>query len=144
MPWSDDQGRSAKAMNRTAGTHALEKSDCAVVPVKQPNKGGQPQVAPFCGGRGGKGRVWYIPGLAKLAEKQEAEQFEPGEFVAQGDKVVALGHYRWRIKSTGHSYASDWAHVFTIHNGKVSNFEEYLDTYAWAAAYCGAQPSEVL
>jgi hypothetical protein len=49
-------------------------------------------------------------GLAKLAEKQEAEQFEPGEFVAQGDKVVALGHYRWRIKSTGHSYPSDWAH----------------------------------
>src|SRR5260370_36800204 len=41
-PWSDDQGRSAKAMNRTAGTHALEKSDCAVIPVKQPNKEGQP------------------------------------------------------------------------------------------------------
>jgi ketosteroid isomerase-like protein len=107
--------------------------------------------------------VWYIPGpkdvisfvgqyqgreqvadfFTKLMERQEAEQFEPGEFVAQGGKVVALGHYRWRIKSTGHSYASDWAHVFTIHNGKVSNFEEYLDTYAWAAAYCDAQPSEI-
>ncbi len=24
--------------------HALEKSDCAVVPVKQPNKGGQPSA----------------------------------------------------------------------------------------------------
>src|ERR1700756_2971389 len=43
-PWSDDQGRSAKAMNRTAGMHALEKSDCAVVPVTQPNKGGQPSA----------------------------------------------------------------------------------------------------
>jgi RNA-directed DNA polymerase len=40
-PWSDDQGRSAKAINRTADMHVLEKSDCAVVPVKQPNKGGQ-------------------------------------------------------------------------------------------------------
>src|SRR5215831_11958234 len=40
--WSCDQGRSAKAMKRTADTHALEKSDCAVVPVNQPNKGGQP------------------------------------------------------------------------------------------------------
>ena len=29
-------------MNRTANTHALEKSDCAVVPVNQPNKEGQP------------------------------------------------------------------------------------------------------
>jgi hypothetical protein len=43
-PWSDDQGRSAKAMNRTADTHALEKSDCAVVPVKQPNKEGLPSA----------------------------------------------------------------------------------------------------
>ncbi len=41
-PWSCEQGRSAKAMNRTADTHVLEKSDCAVVPVDQPNKGGQP------------------------------------------------------------------------------------------------------
>ena len=43
-PWSDDQGRSAKAINRTADMHALEKSDCAVVPVKQPNKGGRPSA----------------------------------------------------------------------------------------------------
>ncbi len=40
-PWSDDQGRSAKAINQTADTHVLEKSDCAVVPVNQPNKEGQ-------------------------------------------------------------------------------------------------------
>ena len=43
-PWSDDQGRSAKATNRTADTHVLEKSDCAVLPVNQPNKGGQPSA----------------------------------------------------------------------------------------------------
>ena len=41
-PWSCDQGRSAKAMNRTADMYALEKSDCAVVPVNRPDKGGQP------------------------------------------------------------------------------------------------------
>jgi RNA-directed DNA polymerase len=43
-PWPHDQGRSAKAMNRTADTHVLEKSDCAVVPVNQPNKGGKPSA----------------------------------------------------------------------------------------------------
>src|SRR6516165_10877716 len=40
-PWSCEQGRSAKAMNQTADTHVLEKSDCAVVPVNQPNKEAQ-------------------------------------------------------------------------------------------------------
>jgi len=37
-PWSNAQGRSAKAINRNADMHALEKSDYAVVPVNQPNK----------------------------------------------------------------------------------------------------------
>src|ERR1700687_4909603 len=43
-PWSDDQGRSAKATSRTADTNVPEKSDCAVVPVNQPNKEGQPSA----------------------------------------------------------------------------------------------------
>ncbi len=41
-PWSDDQGRSAKATSRTADMYVPEKSDCVVLPVNQPNKGGQP------------------------------------------------------------------------------------------------------
>ncbi len=40
-PWCRNQGRSAKAMNRTADTNAQEKSDCAVVPVNQSNKEAQ-------------------------------------------------------------------------------------------------------
>ncbi len=43
-PWSNDQGRSAKATSRTADMHALEKSDSAVVPVNRPNKEGRPSA----------------------------------------------------------------------------------------------------
>ena len=35
--WSSDQDRSAKAINRTADMNVQEKSDCAVVPLNQPN-----------------------------------------------------------------------------------------------------------
>jgi RNA-directed DNA polymerase len=42
--WLTDQDRSAKAINRTADVHVQEKSDCAVVPVNQPNKQGQPSA----------------------------------------------------------------------------------------------------
>jgi RNA-directed DNA polymerase len=35
---SNDQGRSAKAINHNAGVYVPEKSHCAVVPVNQPNK----------------------------------------------------------------------------------------------------------
>ncbi len=36
--WSTDQDRSAKPIKRTADMHVREKSDCAVLPVNQPNK----------------------------------------------------------------------------------------------------------
>src|SRR5262250_2965048 len=39
--WSADQDRSAKAINRTADANVQEKSDCAVLPVNQPNNEGQ-------------------------------------------------------------------------------------------------------
>ncbi len=42
--WLAEQDRSAKAINRTADVNVQEKSDCAVVPVNQPNKGGQPST----------------------------------------------------------------------------------------------------
>jgi hypothetical protein len=35
MPWSENQGRSEKAINRNADMHVLEKSDCAVVCAEQ-------------------------------------------------------------------------------------------------------------
>src|SRR5665213_200098 len=40
-PWSNDQGRSVKATSRTTDVYVPEKSDCAVLPVNQPNKGAQ-------------------------------------------------------------------------------------------------------
>lgn len=73
--------------------------------------------------------------FATVARDQEVIEFEPREFVAQGDKVVSLGHYKWRVKDTGRDFASDFAHVFTIRDGKVSGFREYFDTAAAAAAY---------
>jgi hypothetical protein len=35
--WSKDQDRSAKVINRTADVYVQEKSDCAIVPMNQPN-----------------------------------------------------------------------------------------------------------
>jgi ketosteroid isomerase-like protein len=94
---------------------------------------GPKDIVPFVGQRQGRGQV--AQAIAQFAEMQDGEQFEIKEFVAQGDKVIAFGHYRWRIESTGHSYESDFVHAFTISQGKVSRFQEYLDTQAWAAAY---------
>jgi hypothetical protein len=49
--WSTDRDRSAKAINRTADVNVQEKSDCAVVPVNQPNNEGQQPSAEAGEGR---------------------------------------------------------------------------------------------
>jgi group II intron reverse transcriptase/maturase len=42
--WLSKQDRSAKAINRTADVNVQEKSDCAEVPMNQPNKEGKPSA----------------------------------------------------------------------------------------------------
>jgi ketosteroid isomerase-like protein len=70
-----------------------------------------------------------------LSDVQEARQFEPREFIAQDDRVVALGHYAWHVESTGREWESDFAHVFTVRDGKITRFQEYTDTAALGDAF---------
>ena len=88
---------------------------------------------PFSGARRGREGVGGF--FSQLAESQETVSFEPREFVAQGDKVVALGTYRWRVKKTGREYGGDWAHVFTVRDGKIAGFHEFMDSAAARAAF---------
>jgi ketosteroid isomerase-like protein len=88
---------------------------------------------PFAGARRGTGQVGEF--FSTLADVQDTLAFEPREFVAQGDKVVVLGDYSWRVKKNGREYGSDFAHVFTVRDGKIVAFHEYMDTAAAADAY---------
>ena len=73
--------------------------------------------------------------FSAVADDLEALQFETQEFIAQGDKVVALGRYSWRVKATGKEFSSDWAHVYTVREGKIVRFQEYMDTAAEIKAH---------
>ena len=81
------------------------------------------------------GRAGVADFFASVGANQDALQFEPREIVAQGDKVVSLGRYLWRIKATNREFGSDFAHVFTIREGKIVAFKEYFDTAVADAAY---------
>lgn len=71
----------------------------------------------------------------QVAASQEALRFEPKDFIAQGDRVVSLGRYEWRILETGRTFAAEFAHVFTIKDGAVIDFFEFTDTAAVERAY---------
>jgi ketosteroid isomerase-like protein len=71
-------------------------------------------------------------------------EFEPLEYIAQGDKVVTLGRYSWRVKATGREFSSDFAHVCTIRGGKIVRLHEYMDTAADIRAHTKRRTPAVL
>ena len=88
---------------------------------------------PFGGRRTGRAAVGEF--FALVGANQDSLRFDPRETVAQGDKVVSLGQYEWRVKATSREFSGDFAHVFTIRDGQVVAFHEYTDTAACANAY---------
>jgi uncharacterized protein len=87
----------------------------------------------FSGPRRGRAQVAEF--FSGLAQEQDALSFEPKEFIAGEDKVVAIGSYEWKVKTTGRTWRSDFTHVFTVRDGKIVRFQEFTDTAAAAAAY---------
>ena len=73
--------------------------------------------------------------FSSLGDTQEARQLELREHVAQDDRVVALGHYAWHVKATGKVWESDFAHVLSVRDGKLTRFQEYTDTAALGDAF---------
>lgn len=88
---------------------------------------------PFGGTYNGREEVEQF--FAGLNENEEVQKFEPREFIAQGNKVIVLGLYAAKVKSTNRVYEMEWVHVFSIVDGKITNFHEYVDSYAGFTAY---------
>jgi uncharacterized protein len=70
-----------------------------------------------------------------LAGSMDFKRFEPREFIAEGEKVVALGYYEGHSLATGRGMSSDWVMVFTLRDGKIVQFREFADVAAINAAF---------
>src|SRR5688500_17011729 len=88
---------------------------------------------PFSGKRTGRAAVGEF--FASVGASQEVLTFEPRELIAEGDRVVALGNYSWRVKANDREFGGDFAHVWTIRDGKATEFQEYMDTAVGVSAY---------
>src|SRR5688500_45954 len=87
---------------------------------------------PTAGERRGKAAVAEF--FEQVARNIQFSRFEPREFIATGDKVVALGHYTATTPAKT-AFDSDFAMVFTLKNGKITRFQEFCDSAAINAAY---------
>jgi hypothetical protein len=79
--------------------------------------------------------------LRKASEEVEMTYPKPPEFVAQGDRVLAIGVAVGKIKATNKTFEDRWVFDITLRNGKVTKIREYIDTQALArASEPGASP----
>ncbi|MCX8563883.1 nuclear transport factor 2 family protein [Mycolicibacterium mucogenicum] len=63
----------------------------------------------------------------------------PDEYVAAGEnRVIVLGYYRGRCRTTGRHYAAAFAHDITVRDGKIASLTQITDTKPWhdALAAC--------
>jgi ketosteroid isomerase-like protein len=93
---------------------------------------GAASYVPSSGVRRGKAQVAEF--FKQVAESVQFSRFDPQEFVATGDTVVALGHYTAQVVG-GKGFDADFAMVFQLRDGKVTRFQEFTDIAALNQAY---------
>lgn len=84
-----------------------------------------------------KGHDGVLKFFGAIGESGDFLAFEPRTFVADGDHVVVLGYEKVKNKATGKEWETNWAHDFTVKNGKIVAFREYTDTAAVAGGFGG-------
>jgi len=83
---------------------------------------------PYAGRR--RDRAGVADFFAAVAQADDIEVFEPREFIEAGTHVTVLGWERSRAIDTGHAFETEWAHVFTVINGKITRFRGFFNTAA--------------
>jgi ketosteroid isomerase-like protein len=66
--------------------------------------------------------------LKPLAAEWENFSATPREFVAEGERVIALGTYSGTFRRTGRSFRAGFAHAWRVRGEKLASFEMHTDT----------------
>lgn len=99
---------------------------------------GPPNILPYAGPRRGRQQVAAF--FVALSEIEQIDLFKAKDFIEAEDKVIVLGAYRARVKSTGQFISLQWVHVLTLSNGKIDRLCGFFDTAAAVAAHTRLAP----
>ena len=83
----------------------------------------------------GRGPGAVAEGLFKpLMAEWTSFSLVPTEFVTEGETVVSLGDFKGVHGATGKTSEARYAHVWTVSDGRITTFRQYIDTLAIAEA----------
>jgi uncharacterized protein len=87
-----------------------------------------PASLPYAGRR--KNREQVAEFFSALQSADETQTFEPREFIEAGEHVTVLGWIKGIARDTGTPFETEWAHVFTVRDGKVVRWHGFANTAA--------------
>jgi hypothetical protein len=96
------------------------------------NHHGPKDQVPFSGSYYGKAGA--AEQLQTFVGATETEKFDLQGMYAGGDKVIALIQEACKVNETGKRYETLVAHIWTVQDGKIIQFDELYDSCAVAAA----------
>ena len=68
--------------------------------------------------------------FADIGEAEDITTFEPREFIEAGENVTVLGYLEGFARDTNQKFQSEWVHVFSVRNGKITRWRGFTDTAA--------------
>ena len=71
--------------------------------------------------------------FGRIGQQWQGFAATPVTVLPSGDKVVVLGRYTGVNKATGRTLNAQFAHVYTLVDGKIVGFQQYTDTAQWVA-----------
>jgi ketosteroid isomerase-like protein len=83
---------------------------------------------PYAGPR--RDRQGVAEFFAAVAQTDDIQVFEPREFIESDEHVTVLGWERSKALDTGYAFESQWVHVFTVKNGRITRWRGLFNTAA--------------
>ena len=87
---------------------------------------------------------WHVPVtgpgevpsfLGAFVQNVDLEAFEPRQFVAMGDEVIAHIRIAYAVKKTGKRVDEEQLHWWTVRDGKIARLRHFEDTAQVVAAW---------
>lgn len=66
--------------------------------------------------------------LEKVGQAIEIVEMDPWKFIAQGDDLATWGRQRFRRRTTGREWESEFAHIITLRAGRWLHFRDFANS----------------
>jgi uncharacterized protein len=87
-----------------------------------------PASLPYSGLRRNPAEVGEF--FAAVDQAEDITVFEVREFIEADENVTAIGYYEATARDTKQRFQSEWVHVLTVQNGKITRCRGFYNTAA--------------